>query len=79
MAEKVLTLLILENGLWEKLFDYTNPEDSLNPSYTGKRSLGDGGRATFATIVAKGLNPSYTGKRSLGLSIEAIPMRTGWS
>ncbi len=38
---------------------------SLNPSYTGKRSLGKG-EIESKNKARNGLNPSYTGKRSLG-------------
>ncbi len=38
---RVLTLLILENGLWDgSKYHYRITPPCLNPSYTGKRSLG---------------------------------------
>ncbi len=38
----------------------------LNPSYTGKRSLGPFEVKTESGKEVESLNPSYTGKRSLG-------------
>ncbi len=62
---RVLTLLILENGLWVQRIKLTNSgENGLNPSYTGKRSLGVLNERIKE--LNSGLNPSYTGKRSLG-------------
>ncbi len=49
----------------------------LNPSYTGKRSLGPKSRASG--VCHKRLNPSYTGKRSLGAAQSALPRRAGTS
>ncbi len=66
-SPKVLTLLILENGLGEVTIpaEHTPIVTGLNPSYTGKWSRGTLNKPK--TMATHGLNPSYTGKWSRGL------------
>ncbi len=62
----VLTLLILENGLGEvPIVSEATRKQSLNPSYSGKRSRGLCGMVDEVN-GALCLNPSYSGKRSRG-------------
>ncbi len=49
-----------------KIINLTPHAVSLNPSYTGKRSLGPQPKLPRKSAITS-LNPSYTGKRSLGV------------